>query len=99
MQGKCSRKYWIRFDNCEVEMSRAIQITAKDYYQQLAFFKEVVEKTKDDENCGQAFCKTLEPLKKEHSTVYIDYLGFGTATTYLYCEVLDEGYCFKHRRG
>lgn len=99
MRGKSSRKYWMRFDNCEVYLSEKVQITAKDYYQQLNFFKKVVEESADDENCGQAVYKKLEPWKKEHSTVYIDYLAFGTATVWLYCEVLDEGYCFKHRRG
>lgn len=99
MRGKTSRQYWIKFDNCEVTMSRQIQITAKEYYEHLRFFKETVEETKDNENCGQACHITLDPVKKEHSTLYIDYLGFGTATTWLYCEVCDEGYNFAHRRG
>lgn len=99
MRGKTTRKYWIKFDNCEVNMSDPIQITAKEYYAQLRFFKQVVEETVDNENCGQASHITLDPVKKEHSTLYIDYLGFGTATTWLYCEVCDEGYNFVHRRG
>lgn len=99
MRGKTTRKYWIRFDNCEVDMIvGAIQITAKQYYQQLKGWDKIIENTKDDEDCGQAFHRSLDPIKKEHSTLYIDYLSFGTATTYLYCEVCDEGYNYVHRR-
>lgn len=99
MKGKTTRKYWIKFDNCEVDLTDgALQISAKQYYQQLQSWDAKIEETKDDENCGQAFKHSFS-TRKEHSTIYVDYLGFGTAIVYLYCEVCDEGYQFQKRRG
>ena len=93
-----TKKYFVRFYNCEIDMvAKSIEITSQQYWQQLAYFDELIEKTKDDENVGQAF-KHSSSYKRDHSTMYMDYCCVGTATIYLYREECDAGYQFVSKR-
>lgn len=95
---KVTRKYYIRFENIEQNLAGAIQITAKQYWNEMKRWDDIIEQTKDDENAGQAFKYTYPPVEKDMSIQYVDYLCYGCATVYLYREECKPGYAFKHRR-
>lgn len=90
-----TKRYWISFDNVEVSISSNIEISAKQYWDEMKKWDEIIEKTKDEENAGQAYKHSVKPVEKEDSIIYTDYLTFGCATVWLIRKECKPGYCFK----
>lgn len=86
-------KYFIEFDYCENGMCAPMEISKKEYQRQLAYMREQINATKDDE-CP---VEEMEPIQKDLETmnkiVYIFHSG--CARTFLTSLKCKPGYRFK----
>lgn len=84
-------KYVIAFDSIDTDMCYELVISKKEYNRQLAFLRQQVERTKDNE------CPCTERIYKHDHGTFTEttiYFSVATATTYLSALECKEGYHF-----
>lgn len=89
-----TEKYFIEFDYCEIGMCAPMSISKKEFNRQLAFMREQVTETKDNEETPvQEFDPIRSDLGTTERTVYVFHSGCTrTFLTELKCK---PGYRFK----
>ena len=85
-------KYRIVFEYLEADMCQEMDITKKEFTRQLAFLRQQVENTKDNE-CPVTECDT-RIRDRETFTETTHHFTSGCAVTYLFALECKEGYRF-----
>lgn len=86
-------KYFIEFDYCENGMCSPMEISKKEFQQQLSYMRNQIEATKDDESPIVEFDPQKGDLPSMETTTYIFHSG--CARTFLTAFKCKPGYRFK----
>ena len=87
-----TKRYKMMVENCEVDLTNWIEISAEQYWNEMKKWDKIIEETKDNENTGPATKFSIPAKREGHEVRYMDYLNVGCATVYLVRCELDEGY-------
>lgn len=93
-----TKKFSISFDSLENEMSTEIFISEKEYYKQLCFLLQQVEKSKNQDSEYRIEKIAENHHQNEKMITDIIYFQNCTATTTLKKYICKKGYCFNVKR-
>ena len=91
-------RYYISFDNLEIDMSTAIEISKKEYDAQLNFLREQVRVTA--RNGSEVTLNELDPVSHDFGNCVQTLIWFtcGCAGTLLQKVECKKGYCFTPKK-
>lgn len=88
-------KYFIYFECCEVEMSKEMEISKKEYQRQLQHLTSQLSETKDWDTPMEVRINNFEDDKLKYE---INRFDVATGSTYLKKITCKDGYCFKTKK-